>query len=216
MTLELGEKSPVLVFEDARLDKAVGEGSRFLAFNGQGCVLGARIYVRESVTEKYLEGLKARVEGYAASLGVDLFEMSMMPSPLFHSRQKGAVMRFLEQDKKVVKVVKVATGGNIWGSSGCFVEPTILPKLVEGAEIVRKEVFGPVVVIDTFKTEEEVLKKANSTEYGLGASVYTTDLDRAVRVAGKLEAGTVTVNNTTPFRPTTPFRGFKSENFLLL
>ena len=78
----------------------------------------------------------------------------------------------------------------------------------------RKEVFGPVVVIDTFKTEEEVLKKANGTEYGLSASVYTRDLDRAVRVAGKLEAGTVTVNNTTPFL-TTPFRGFKSENFLL-
>ena len=76
--------------------------------------------------------------------------------------------------------------------------------------------FGPVVVINTFKTEEELPKKANGTEDGLSASVYTRDLDRAVRVAGKLEAGTVTVNNTTPFHPTTPFRGFKSENFLLL
>ena len=93
-------------------------------------------------------------------------------------------------------------------------EPTIFFKPVEGTEIVRKEVFGPVVVVDTFKTEE-VLKKANDTEYGLGASVYTRDLDRAVRVAGKLEAGTVIVNNTMPFHPTTPFRGSKSENFLL-
>lgn len=94
-------------------------------------------------------------------------------------------------------------------------EPPIFFKLVEGAEIVRKEVFRPVVVVDTFKTEEEMLREANDTEYGLGASVYTRDLDRAVGIAGKLEAGTVTVNNAMPFHPTTPFRGFKSENFLL-
>ena len=78
----------MLVFEDARLDEAVEEGSRFLAFNGQGCVLGTRIYVHESIADKYLEGLKARVEGYAALLGADPFEMSTMSSPLFHSRQK--------------------------------------------------------------------------------------------------------------------------------
>ena len=100
-----------------RLDEAVEEGSRFLTFNGQGCVLGMRIYMHESIGEKYLEGLKTRVEGYAASLGADPFEMSTMSSPLFRSRQKEAVMRFLEQDKKEVKVV---TSGNIWGSSGVF------------------------------------------------------------------------------------------------
>ena len=86
-------------------------------------------------------------------------------------------------------------------------EPMIFFKPVEGAEIVRK-VFGPVVVVDTFKTEEEVLKKANSTEYGLGASICTRDLNHAVRVAGKLEARTVTVNNVMPFYSTTPFSGF--------
>ena len=92
-------------------------------------------------------------------------------------------------------------------------EPTIFFKPVEGAEIVRKEVFGPMVVVDMFKTEEEVLKKANST--GLGASIYARDLNHAVRVAGNLEVGTVTVNNAMLFHPTTPFRGFKSEYFLL-
>lgn len=112
--------------------------------------------------------------------------MSTMSSPLFHSRQKEMVMRFLEKGKKEVEVV---TGGNSWGSSGYFVEPTIFFKPVEGAEIVRKEVFGPVVVVDTFKTEEEVLKKANSTEYGLGASICTRDLNHAVRLRGSWKQG---------------------------
>ena len=139
------------------------------------------------------------MEGFAASLGADSFEMSTMSSPLFHSRQKETAMRFLEQRKKEAEVV---TSGNIWGSSGCLVEPTIFFKPVEGAVNVRKEAFGPVVVVDAFKSEEDVLKKVNDTEYGLGVLVYTRDLNRAVRIVDKLEAGAVTVNNAMPFHLT--------------
>ena len=99
------------------------------------------------------------------------------------------------------------------GCSGYFVEPTIFFKPVKGAVTVRKEAFGPVVVVDAFKTEEEVLKKVNDAEYGLGALVYTRDLDRVARIVGNLEAGTVTVNNAVSSDPL--FGGFRSENFLL-
>jgi len=139
VTLELGGKSPVLVSEDVRLDEAVGEGSRFLAFNGQGCVLATRIYVHESIAEKYLEGLKARVEGYAASLGADPFEMSTMSSPLFRSRQKGTVMRFLERDKKEVKVV---TGGNIWGVRGVLWSRRFSLSWLRGPRLCGKRCLG--------------------------------------------------------------------------
>lgn len=207
VTLELEGKSPVVVFDDADLADAIEQGSRFLMINGQGCVLGTRIYVQEPIVDAYLVGLKKAVEGYASSLGSDPFSMSTMSSPLYHTRQKESVMRSLEQGKKEAEVI---TGGGSWGDRGCFVEPTIFFKPADNAEIVKKEIFGPVVVIDTFKTEEEVLRKANDTEYGLGASVYTKDWDQALRVATKLEAGTVTVNNSMPFHPSMPFGGYKS------
>jgi aldehyde dehydrogenase (NAD+) len=103
------------------------------------------------------------------------------------------------------------TGGNSWGKEGCYVEPTIFFKPATGADVYKKEIFGPVVVVDTFKTEEDVVRRANDTEYGLGAAVYTKDIDRAIRVANKLEAGTVTINNQNPFHVSVPFGGYKSS-----
>jgi len=208
VTLELGGKSPVIVFPDAELDSAAQSGSLFLMLNGQGCVLGTRIYVHEDIAQAYLARLKAIVEHHASTLGSDPFAMTTMSSPLYHSRQKEIVLGYLEKGKKEAETV---TGGNSWGDKGLYVEPTIFFKPTADAEVLKKEIFGPVVVVDTFKTEEEVLQKANDTEYGLGASVYTKDIDRAIRIAGKLESGTVTVNNSNPFHVSVPFGGYKSS-----
>jgi len=208
VTLELGGKSPVLVFPDAELDHAAQSGASFMALNGQGCVLGTRIYVHEDIAEAYLGRLKAIVEYSASTLGADPQDPTTMSSPMYHPQQKETVLKFLEKGKKEAETV---TGGNSWGTKGLYIEPTIFFKPIQGAEIVAKEIFGPVVVVDTFKTEDEVLQKANDTEYGLGAAVFTKDIDRAIRIAGKLEAGTVTVNNQMPFHVSVPFGGYKSS-----
>lgn len=208
VTLECGGKSPVIVFDDADLNSAIENASSFLSLNGQGCILGTRIYVQEAVTEKFIEGLKARVEGYGSTLGADPFEMTTMSGPMYHHRQKETVMASIEQGKKEAELI---TGGEVWGTEGCYIKPTIFFKPREGADIVKKEVFGPVVVVDTFKTEEEVLQKANDTEYGLGAYVFTNDINKALRLSAAIEAGTVTVNTAMGFHPTVPFGGFKSS-----
>lgn len=208
VTLELGGKSPVLVFDDADLNNAVENCMSFLTMNGQGCILGTRIYVQEGVASQVLQMMKERVEQFASTLGCDPSQMSTMSSPLFHRRQKEAVMKFLEQGKKEAELI---TGGNSWGRKGCFVQPTIFFHPKPGAEIVEKEIFGPVVVIDTFKTEAEALRKANTTEYGLGAYLYTSNLDRIFRVSYALEAGSVGVNTANLVHNTIPFGGWKGK-----
>ncbi|OCK75160.1 aldehyde dehydrogenase [Lepidopterella palustris CBS 459.81] len=208
VTLELGGKSPVVVFDDADVDNAVANSMSFVSLNGQGCVLGTRIYVQRGIADEFVQKLKGGVEGFAQTLGADPFEPTTMSSPLFHHRQKETVMAFLEQGKKDAELI---TGGDSWGTKGCFVQPTIFYKPKPGADIVTKEIFGPVVVVDTFDDEEEVVQKANDTEYGLGAYVYTSNMDRAFRVSLALEAGSVSVNSAMPVHPTIPFGGWKGS-----
>jgi len=208
VTLELGGKSPVLVFDDADIDNAVANSMSFVSLNGQGCVLGTRIYVQRGVADEFVQKLKGGVEYFAQSLGADPFNMTTMSSPLFHHRQKETVMAFLEKGKHEAELI---TGGDSWGTKGCFVQPTIFFRPKPGADIVTKEIFGPVVVVDIFDNEEEVIQKANDTEYGLGAYLYTSNLDRAWRVSLALEAGSVSVNSAQPVHPTIPFGGWKGS-----
>lgn len=212
VTLELGGKSPVLVFDDADIPNAVANTMAFLSLNGQGCVLGTRVYVQEGVAEVFVEYLKQGVNQVASTLGADPFAEGTFSSPLFHHRQRDTVAGFLEQGKADATLI---TGGNTWGEKGCYIEPTIFYKPKAGADILTKEIFGPVIVIDTFKTEAEVLEKANDTEYGLGAYVYTKSLDRAVRLSKALEAGSVAVNVANPTHITLPFGGWKGM-FLIM
>jgi len=208
VTLELGGKSPVLVFDDADLDNALQNVLAFLTFNGQGCVLGTRVYVQETIASDFIEKLTKQVEGAATMLGSDPFEKTSFMSPLFHHRQRDTVMKFLNQGKTEATLV---TGGSSWGDKGCFVQPTIFYKPKDGADVVQKEIFGPVIVVDTFSTEDEALIKANNSEYGLAAYVYTKNLDRAIRLSKKLEAGSVAVNFANPTHVTIPFGGWKGS-----
>ena len=208
MTLELGGKSPVLIFDDADIDNTLQNVMSFISFNGQGCVLGTRVYVQETIANEFIEKLTRQVEGAATLIGNDPFDQTSFMSPLFHHRQRDTVMKFLVQGKTEATLL---TGGSSWGDKGCFVQPTVFYKPKDGADIVEKEIFGPVIVVDTFSEEDEVLLLANNSEYGLAAYVYTQSLDRAIRVSKKLEAGSVAVNFANPTHVTIPFGGWKGK-----
>ncbi|KEF63107.1 uncharacterized protein A1O9_01083 [Exophiala aquamarina CBS 119918] len=160
VTLELGGKSPTIVFEDADIEHAIQEIS-------QGCVFGMRIYVHSSVADKFI-----------------------------NERQEGS-----SADHRGVR----------HGIQGCFISPTIFYKPMDGAAIMNKEIFGPVICVDTFDTEEEVIYKANDTEYGLGSYIYTSNIDRAMRVLPQIQAGVVGVNTINIHSKVTPFGGYKQS-----
>lgn len=208
VTLELGGKSPVLVFDDADLINAVTNTMAFLSLNGQGCVLGTRVYVQEGVADTFVAMVKEGVSQLAATLGADPFDERTFTSPLYHRRQRDIVAGFLEKGKSEATVI---TGGDTWGEKGCYVQPTIFYKPKPGSDVLTKEIFGPVLVVDTFQTESEVLDKANDSEYGLGAYVYTKNIDRAIRLSKALEAGSVAVNVANPTHVTLPFGGWKGN-----
>ncbi|OCK79497.1 aldehyde dehydrogenase [Lepidopterella palustris CBS 459.81] len=208
VTLELGGKTPVIVFPDADIDLAAADSYGFMRLNGQGCVLGTRIFVHEDVVDEYVTKLKVKLEHYRSTLGADPFDKNTISSPLYHHRQRDIVVSFLDQGGKEAKVL---TGGKAFGDKGCYIEPTLFYKPKPDARVVRNEIFGPVAVIDTFTDEDDVVRRANDTDYGLGATLYTKDLSRAVRVSTQLEAGTVTVNNSYYVHHAMAFGGWKNS-----
>jgi aldehyde dehydrogenase (NAD+) len=209
VSLELGGKSPVIIFQDADIEQAIAESSQnILALNGQGCILGTRVYVHESLADRYLEGMKQILESSKASLGKSPLDQNTTAAPLAHVGQLNRVLAFLEKGKKEAQLI---TGGSRFGTIGCYVEPTIFFQPKVRAEISTKEIFGPVLCVETFTDEEAVIIKANDSEYGLGAYVYTRDLDRAFRLSASLEAGTVMVNNASIMDNNLPYGGFKSK-----
>ncbi|KAJ3580190.1 hypothetical protein NPX13_g378 [Xylaria arbuscula] len=208
VTLELGGKSPVIVFQDADLEKASKMSAAFLALNGQGCLLGTRMYVHEDVAQEMTMRMKGIVEFMGQSLGSDPLNPSTMTSPLFNHRQKDVVMKFIEQGKSEATLL---TGGEAVGEKGCYVQPTIFVNPSKSAKVLREEVFGPVLTIVTFKDEQEALDMANDTEYGLAAYVHTRDLGRALRFTKNLQAGMVAVNSAMAYDKARPFGGWKQS-----
>jgi aldehyde dehydrogenase (NAD+) len=206
VTLELGGKSPVIVFPDADLEKASKASASFLALNGQGCVLGTRMYVHEDVAQEMIARMKGIVEYMGTTLGSDPLSPATLSSPLYNHRHKEIVMKFIEEGKKEATLL---TGGSAVEGKGCYVQPTIFVNPSKTAKILKEEVFGPVLTIVTFKDEQEVLEMANDTEYGLAAYVHTRDLSRALRFTKDLQAGTVLVNAGFAYSRTRPFGGWK-------
>ncbi|KAH7266176.1 aldehyde dehydrogenase domain-containing protein [Fusarium solani] len=208
VTLELGGKSPIIVFPDANLEAALLAATLFLLMNGQGCALPTRLYVHESIAEEFIGKVKDMVEGHAKTLGGDPTAASTYSSPLYHHRQKDVVLSYIESGKVEAKLI---TGGNAVGEQGCYVEPTIFVDPAPDARVLREEIFGPVLVVVRFSTDDEVLKLANDTEYGLAASIWTADMKRALRFANKLEAGSVSVNGAGDYHPSVPMGGWKQS-----
>ncbi len=208
VTMELGGKSPLIIFDDAHLENAVG-GALMANFYsaGQVCSNGTRVFVQKGIKEKFLQRLKARTE--AIRLG-DPRDPDTQMGPVVNAAQMEKVLSYIEIGKK--EGARLITGGARAGANtGCFVTPTIFADVTDDMTIAREEIFGPVMAVLDFETEDEAVARANATEFGLSAGVFTGDLARGHRVVANLEAGTCWINafNLTPVE--TPFGGSKQS-----
>lgn len=207
----MGGKSPAIVFNDANLDNALAMNSQgFLINTGQICAACSRTLVQEKIAPAFIKGLKEKFEGLSAVMG-DTLDPKTVLGPLADKAQYDRVMTFLESGKS--SGAEILTGGVRKGDKGCFIEPTIFLNPDSKAEIYTNEIFGPVLSVKTFKTEEEAIEMANDTTYGLAASIYTSDVTRAHRVSALLEAGTVTINAPYGGLLNAPFGGMKQSGY---
>lgn len=205
VTMELGGKSPILVFDDASVEDAVGAamlGNFYSA--GQVCSNGTRVFVQKGIKAKFLKRLAERTA--AIRLGDPLDEATQM-GPLVSGAQLAKVLGYIETAKS--EGATLICGGGQAGSEGAFVLPTVFADVTDEMTLAREEVFGPVMAVLDFDTEDEAVARANATEFGLAAGVFTADITRAHRVIGALQAGTCWINayNLTPVEM--PFGGSK-------
>jgi aldehyde dehydrogenase (NAD+) len=209
VTLELGGKSPLLIFPDADLAKAVPAAAYSILMNsGQACIASSRVYVHESIAQEFITQMKSAMQSMGKS-GDPLAEGTLR-GPQADQLQFDRVLSFLDHAKE--QKVTTALGGSKESTGGLYIEPTIFTSVPEDSKLMREEIFGPVVCINTFTDEAEVLKRANDTEYGLYGSVFTRDVSRALRIAKSLEAGTIGINCTSPtISLDMPFGGFKQS-----
>ncbi|KAJ5080814.1 hypothetical protein N7456_013524, partial [Penicillium angulare] len=208
VTLELGGKSPALVFEDADLENALTwTVNAILARSGQVCVAASRIYVQRSIAETFIERYTQRMKEAVAKMGNSLEESTSI-GPLVNKAAFERVNGMIERGRLEAELV---AGGVRRTEQGCFVEPTVFLNPTDDAEIYKNEIFGPVSVIKTFETEEEGLALANDTEFGLMSGVFTKDLNRALRMSSLLESGVVGVNCVSSMNVQVPFGGKKAS-----
>ncbi|KAF2806779.1 aldehyde dehydrogenase [Mytilinidion resinicola] len=208
VTLELGGKSPAVVFEDCNLDNAINwTVHAILARSGQVCVAATRVYVQKSISKKFIDRYIERMKAAASDFG-DPQDSSVKMGPLVDTDQLRRVKAMVDRGKGEAELV---VGGVQHGETGCYMEPTVFLNPKVNAEIYQKEIFGPVSVLKTFETEEEVLKMANDTEYGLMSGVFTRDISRALRMSAGLETGVVGVNCVSYMNAQVPFGGMKQS-----
>ncbi|AXX98437.1 betaine-aldehyde dehydrogenase [Profundibacter amoris] len=205
VTMELGGKSPMIVFDDADIEDAVGGAilGNFYS-SGQVCSNGTRVFVQKGIKEAFLARLKARVE--AAVIGDPLDEATNF-GPLVSEGQLGIVQRYI--DKGVAEGARLVTGGGRVDREGFYLWPTVLADVTDDMTVAREEIFGPVMSVLEFETEEEVIRRANDTAYGLSGGVFTGNLTRAHRVVAALQAGTCWINTYNLAPVEAPFGGTK-------
>jgi len=207
--LELGGKAPVVVFEDAN-PELVAEKVSLGAFcnSGQDCTAATRVICHESCVDQVTEALVAAMK--AVKVGNPFASDTMMGSMISKSHME-SVDGFVQRAKAAG--ANILCGGKILDGPGYFYVPTVINNVAQTSEIVEKEVFGPVVTIQTFKDESEALAMANDTVFGLASSVFTRDVARSMRVAKALEFGCVWVNDHLPLVSEAPHGGFKQSGF---
>lgn len=208
--MELGGKAPNIVFADADLDAAV-RGSTWGIFHGAGqiCVASSRLLVHESVADKVIDALTRQTQRIRVG---DPMATETHIGPLVSRQQYERVVGYIEAGRD--EGAHLRTGGGAPADAnpaGFYVEPTIFTDVDPGMRIAREEIFGPVLSVFTFSTEDEAIELANSLEYGLSANVWTNDLNRALGVAGQIDAGMVWVNSARVMDPSLPFGGTKDS-----
>ena len=207
VTMELGGKSPLIIFDDADLESAVSASinANFFA-SGQVCSNGTRVFVQRGIKEAFLDRLVARV---AQAVIGDPRDEATNFGPMVSEDQLAIVCSYIEKGK--AEGARLAYGGNRLNRPGCYIQPTIFADVTDEMTIAREEIFGPVMSVLDFDTEEEVIARANATDLGLSGAVFTSDLTRGHRVVGRIEAGSVWINqyNLTPVE--VPFGGVKGS-----
>ncbi|XP_059951082.1 retinaldehyde dehydrogenase 3 isoform X2 [Mesoplodon densirostris] len=205
VTLELGGKNPCIVCADADLDLAVECAHQGVFFNqGQCCTAASRVFVEEQVYDEFVrrsvEFAKKRPIG-------DPFDVRTEQGPQIDQKQFNKILDLIESGKK--EGAKLEYGGSAMEDRGLFIKPTVFSEVTDTMRIAKEEIFGPVQPILKFKNIEEVIKRANSLEYGLTAAVFTKNLDKALKLASALESGTVWINCYNAIYAQAPFGGFK-------
>jgi len=205
--MELGGNAPFIVFDDADIEAAI-EGAMIAKMRniGEACTAANRFYVHEKVHDEFARKLSDRMRGLKMGNGL---EDGVMVGPLVNADTRDKVVHLV--DDAVHKGAKVMIGGAAPAGKGFFYPATVLTDVPDGADMLREEIFGPVAALQTFSTDDDVVARANDTEYGLVAYVYTRDLARGMRISERLEFGMVGLNRGLVSDPAAPFGGVKQS-----
>ena len=207
VTMELGGKSPLIIFEDADIENAVGGAilGNFYS-SGQVCSNGTRVFVHRDIKEIFLDRLSERLGN--AVIG-DPMDPQTSFGPMVSERQMNIVLGYIEKGQ--AEGARLVTGGRRLDRDGYYLEPTVFADVTDDMVIAREEIFGPVMAVLDFEDEAEVMARANDTEFGLAAGVFTRDLARGHRVAAGFEAGTCYINTYNDAPVEAPFGGSKNS-----
>ncbi len=210
VTLELGGKSPNIIFADADLKAAV-RGAQNGIFYGKGevCAAGSRLLVERSVHDQVVEELAARARKLTPG---DPFDKNTRLGAVVSRKQQETVLSYIEAGKREAKLVAGGNPAKVNGK-GYFVEATVFDETKPGMKIVDEEIFGPVLAVVTFDHEDDGIRLANQTMYGLAAGIWTKDIQKAHRVARAVRAGTVWINTYNSYDSSAPFGGYKASGF---
>lgn len=210
VSLELGGKAANVIFPDADIEAAI-DGSFWALFgnNGQSCTAGARLFVHSSIRNQVLSGLVQRARALSVGPGMDQRQHDL--GPIISQQQMDKVLSYVKQGQ--AEGAHCVVGGKRIHDAGYFVVPTILDGVTDTMSVAREEIFGPVLAVLSFNDEAEVLERANNTEFGLAAGLWTNDLSRAHRLAARLEAGTIWINTWGDTDAASPFGGMKQSGY---
>ena len=212
ITLELGGKSPNIVLPDADMEAAI-RGATVGIFYGKGevCAAGSRLLVDKSIKDEFMEKLAGRAKKMTAG---DPMDPKTRFGALASKKQLETVLRYVETAKKEgAELVAGGARADIGTGKGYFVQPTVFDKVTPEMTIAREEIFGPVLATIEFADLDEAIARANDSQYGLAAAVWTRDIKKAHYVARKLQAGTVWVNTYNVYDTAAPFGGYKASGF---
>ncbi|KAK9449516.1 aldehyde dehydrogenase domain-containing protein [Limtongia smithiae] len=207
VTLELGGKSPNIIFNDADIEKAVEWVNFGIFFNGgQVCAAGSRVYVQEGVYDKVVAAFKKRAEMNVVG---DPFDDATFQGAQVSQRQFERILEYVDVGQ--TEGATIITGGSRQGTNGYFIKPTVFADVTEDMRIMKEEIFGPVCAIAKFKDLDDVVAKANATLYGLASAVHTRDLNTAIEAAKRIRAGSVWVNIYNAIHWAVPFGGYNES-----
>jgi len=209
VSLELGGKSPNIILDDADIDAAIPGAASAIFFNqGQTCCAGSRLFIDKKIFDKVVDGVAQNASKIRIGQG---FDPDVDMGPLVSEEQFNKVCGYLESGKQ--EGAKAVTGGARAGNRGYFVQPTVLINTTDTMKVVQEEIFGPVLTAIPFSDINEIAAKANNTEYGLAAGIWTRDIKKAHALASKLRAGTVWINCYNVFDASLPFGGYKQSGW---